>query len=385
MTKKIKVLCFLDFFYPAFKAGGPIKTIYSMVKKLNNEIDFSIVTRDHDLNCNESFKKFKSNEWNSVEGVKVYYMSDANLKTLDLFKLIKKTQHDIIYFNSFFSFQFTGHLLILIKLFNIRSKLILAPRGEFSSGALSIKSFKKYLYIFLFKLFKLNKNIIWQASSNFEKKDILNLKISDDDNVYIAPNITNIKTRKDYFKSENIFEKYLNLVFIARISKVKNLTFLLNLLLKINKKITLDIYGPIEDQIYWKSCLKIIQKLPNNIKVNYNGELDSSMVLDTFKKYDLFVFPTLGENFGHVIIESLAVGTCVLTSTFTPWENSSSIKTIHLNNISEWIIEINNWVNFTKNQLTEKRKEAITFAKSYFDNDINYKKNIELFNQALLK
>ena len=42
MRKKIKVLCFLDFFYPAYKAGGPIKTISGMVENLNKDLDFMI-------------------------------------------------------------------------------------------------------------------------------------------------------------------------------------------------------------------------------------------------------------------------------------------------------------------------------------------------------
>jgi len=39
-----------------------------------------------------------------------------------------------------------------------------------------------------------------------------------------------------------------------------------------------------------------------------------------FSKYDLFFFPTRGENYGHVIAESLSVGTSVLTSDQTPWQ-----------------------------------------------------------------
>jgi len=37
--------------------------------------------------------------------------------------------------------------------------------------------------------------------------------------------------------------------------------------------------------------------------------------------YDAFIFPTLGENFGHVIIESLSAGCPVLCSDQTPWND----------------------------------------------------------------
>ena len=36
-------------------------------------------------------------------------------------------------------------------------------------------------------------------------------------------------------------------------------------------------------------------------------------------KYDLFLFPSGGENYGHVIAESLSSGTPVLISKNTPW------------------------------------------------------------------
>jgi glycosyltransferase involved in cell wall biosynthesis len=40
-----------------------------------------------------------------------------------------------------------------------------------------------------------------------------------------------------------------------------------------------------------------------------------------FSRHDLFLFPTRGENFGHVIFESLAAGTPVLVSDRTPWQD----------------------------------------------------------------
>ncbi|MNF89332.1 Glycosyl transferases group 1 [compost metagenome] len=46
-----------------------------------------------------------------------------------------------------------------------------------------------------------------------------------------------------------------------------------------------------------------------------------SEVQKVFSQYDLFFFPTRGENYGHVIAESLSVGTPVLLSDQTPWRD----------------------------------------------------------------
>ena len=53
----------------------------------------------------------------------------------------------------------------------------------------------------------------------------------------------------------------------------------------------------------------------------------------TISEYNLFVLPTLGENFGHVIIEALTLGIPVLLSDRTPWTsivNNSGYAAISL-------------------------------------------------------
>ena len=52
---------------------------------------------------------------------------------------------------------------------------------------------------------------------------------------------------------------------------------------------------------------------------SYRGELAPEAVRSTFARYDMFVFPTQGENFGHVIAESLSASCPVICSDETPW------------------------------------------------------------------
>ena len=72
--------------------------------------------------------------------------------------------------------------------------------------------------------------------------------------------------------------------------------------------ITFDIYGPKEDKRYWDLCKEIIDSLPKSIEVNYMGPIENENVNDMFQNYDLFFLPTKGENFGHVILESMSAG-----------------------------------------------------------------------------
>ena len=107
-------------------------------------------------------------------------------------------------------------------------------------------------------------------------------------------------------------------MFISRISKEKNLIYALRTLCQVSTPLRFDIYGPITDQYVWEKCQQEIRRMPAHIKVSYRGALKKS-VRSTFRQYDLFFFPTVGENFGHVIAESLASGTPVLVSDKTPW------------------------------------------------------------------
>jgi glycosyltransferase involved in cell wall biosynthesis len=61
--------------------------------------------------------------------------------------------------------------------------------------------------------------------------------------------------------------------------------------------------------------------LPANTRVRYKGKIEHEGVAQVFAENDLFLFPTLGENYGHVICESLMSGCPVLISDQTPWRN----------------------------------------------------------------
>src|SRR3546814_2088771 len=53
-----------------------------------------------------------------------------------------------------------------------RSTVILAPRGEFSQGALAIKPMKKQAFIAASRVTGLHRSVIWQASTEIEADDI---------------------------------------------------------------------------------------------------------------------------------------------------------------------------------------------------------------------
>lgn len=108
-------------------------------------------------------------------------------------------------------------------------------------------------------------------------------------------------------------------IFIARIVPIKNLLFLLRALKEMRSGVDLTVVGPVEDKAYWNECLREIEGLPPNIRVNYLGPTRNNELMPILRQHHVFVLPTTGENFGHSIFEALLAGRPVLISDQTPW------------------------------------------------------------------
>ena len=151
MKNKLKktILCFVDHYLPGYKAGGPIQSIANLVENLGDEFEFYIICNDRDQLDRQPYANVKIDEWNVVSKARVFYASSKNLSIKGITKLLNETKYDLLYFNSFFSFKFTVLPLVIYKFFLPFVKpCIIAPRGEFSLGALKLKHIKKNLFIY---------------------------------------------------------------------------------------------------------------------------------------------------------------------------------------------------------------------------------------------
>lgn len=321
------ILTFVGCYLPGFKAGGPIQTISNMVDRLGDEFDFKIVTSDRDLGDLTPYESVVINSFVSVGKAKVFYASPEMMRLRNLKHLINEIHYDILYLNSFFSYSFTIKPLILRRLKKLPNKpVIVAPRGEFSEGAIKrkwSKWVKKRAYLAFVKANKLYYGITWQASSEYEEQDIRRW-FGDSAIVQIAPNLTpfNREKNQELFKNRRKKEKdLLKIIFLSRISPKKNLDGALRVLEKVRGCVEMNIYGPLNDEAYWEKCREIIDKMPNNVSITYKGSVPHEEVAKIMSEHDLFFFPTHGENFGHVIYEALSVGTPVLISDRTPWKS----------------------------------------------------------------
>lgn len=382
MLSKKRILILVDYFIPGFMAGGPIQSIQNLCLFLKDEFDISIITRDTDLGSEISYKNIQSDEWNFNETLncKIYYCSKKKQGYSFIRKLIANESFDYLYLNSLYSPSFTITALRLLYTNQINGKVILAPRGELNPGAMQIKFLKKRVFIFLLNFTGLPNKIIWNATNKIEK-ELIKQFLGNNSTTKILSNIPK-QFQSDWIPLEKE-EGQTKFVFLSRISQMKNLEFLLETLLEIKTSINLDIYGPLEDKRYWQNCQKIIAKLPTNVEVNYKGQIPASEVSSVLAMYHFFILPTLGENFGHAIFESLLQGKPILISQNTPWINLAEKKIgwdLSLDKIEEWRSILSSCCEMSFAEYKEWSQNSWQFACDYKNSTTLKKQALNLFS-----
>jgi glycosyltransferase involved in cell wall biosynthesis len=315
----MRVLVLSDYYLPGYRAGGPIRTLANMVEQLGHGLSFRVVTRDRDFGASEPYPDVEPGRWQRVGQAEVLYLAPQDLSLPALRRLLREAPYDVLYLNSFFSPSFTSEPLLLRRLGLIpRLPVVLAPRGEFSPGALRLKAARKRAFIAAARAAGLHDGVLWQASSEYEAADIRRW-FSSRAAVHVAPDVPGRIGSGALPPRVPKCAGRLDAVFLSRISRKKNLDGALRMLAGVQGEVRLNIYGPLEDAAYWRECQRLIEALPPNVCVEYRGTVPHEEVASVLRQHHLFLFPTLGENFGHVILEALVAGCPVLLSDQTPW------------------------------------------------------------------
>ena len=232
-----------------YRSGGPVRSIANLVDHLADEFDVRIVTLNRDASACQPYPLVDINAWNTVGKARVFYCAPNLFTYIYFLRIILTSQYDILYLNSFFDIRFSLLPLILRRIGLVpRKPCVIAPRGQFSAGALFFKPRGKRLYIIGSKIFRIFGGLFWQASCSSEKSDISRELGPIAKNIKVVPNLTPISI--DPVKTDIRSPGCLRLVFISRITPKKNLDFLLRSLIYVSGNVILSIYGPYEDAEY---------------------------------------------------------------------------------------------------------------------------------------
>ncbi len=310
-----KILIITGRYLPGWRDGGPVRSILNLTEWLGDEYDLRIMCLDRDHEDTQPYSGITTGGYNTVGKAKVFYVERF------LPQMIRKLsdEADVVYVCGPYN-DYARMAMRLKKKGLIQKPLFVASMGSFSPEAFRIKGYKKRIFIAYMKLAHMFDAVTWSVTSEREEAE-LKAVIGKGSRCVIARDLP----RKGAVRHCGIkYPGQLSVAFVSRISQKKNLSMIPRIFHAADDgiKIRLDIYGAAEDKEYLKGCMESLDELRKthpDCRWKYHGEADSNDVPQIFAEHDAFLFPTLGENYGHVIAESLAAGCIPIISDTTPW------------------------------------------------------------------
>ncbi len=374
-----RILIINSSYLPGYKSGGPQQTVQNICDVFAKSNEIYLVTKNVDFGETVPYD-VEINKWLKLYGINIMYVrpQDYGIK---LFKVLYK-QFDILLACGLFS-KSTIQIMLVNK--DKSKRLYVAPMGVFSKNALAEKSTKKIAFLRTFSLLGVFKKIIWSFTSEEEyneaktavgDKNIKKYIIAED-----LPRAIDFRaSRQKVSKRDGI----LKIAFLSRIVPKKNLLYAIHILnSEYNGRISFDIYGIKEDAEYWTKCEAEIRDLPENIECRYCGSLKPEESVPVFASHDIFLFPTQGENYGHVIFESLAGGCLPVISDTTPWKDFDEKHcgyVIKLDDIDGFRNAIQTYLDTSLESFLEMKMNAIDYAEQKYKTSVETSGYKAIFN-----
>ncbi|MDF1598903.1 glycosyltransferase family 4 protein [Mesorhizobium sp. YIM 152430] len=322
--------------------------------------------------------------WADLGDASVLYLASREVSQERIHGIVHDTTPEAIYLNSFFDTLFTARVLLARRLSRLPpARLILAPRGEFSAGALALKAPRKRAYIAALKAGGLLRNIEWHASTSHEAEEIeAALGKATAGRIHVAPDLGALPNPNDLsnWQPRNPGAP-LRVCFLARVSPMKNLAGAVRSLAKMKTPAVFTLYGPKEDAAYWAECRRAIGDLPSHITFEDGGVLTRDRIYGALAQHDVFFLPTLGENYGHVIPEALSVGLPVVISDRTPWRGLAAKGVGYDGPLDEdaFAAELDRLAGLDADAMTDMRSACRDYAQAVLTDPAAIEANRKLF------
>ena len=308
----MKILFPIGTLYPS-QLGGPSNTVYWMAKSLHaNKLEVTCISTSLGINDN-SLKFDTCLETNYGKGMytndKIHTLPFKFL--LHAFKEVRT--NDIIHLTSLFYLP-TIMISLIAILFN--KKIVWSVRGTLEDSAIRISALKKKFALLFIKMCK--HKILFHSTSPAETMN-LRVYMGKDCSSIEIPNYIELPEKMD--RIDHARKAFL---YIGRLHPIKAIDHLILALAESkifakDETASLNIAGQ-GSELYTEYLQSLVAEKNLNDKVKFLGQvegLDKQLLL---ANSHFTILPSHSENFGNVVLESLAQGTPVVSSTGTPWE-----------------------------------------------------------------
>jgi len=240
--------------------------------------------------------------------------------------------------------------------------VVWSPHGMITPWAMKNKRLKKWLGWHLYQKCDLQRAALLHATAQSEVEDIRRMGLKN--KVVVAPLGVRIQKSKCEVEERN----GKTLLFVSRVQRKKGLPMLLDAWARLPAEIKKDwhirIVGPDEgghvaelmaqcDRLDLSYSPSHPSPLTPHLSpdVEFVGPKFGNDLTHEYASADLFVLPTHSENFGSVVIESLAQGVPVICTKGAPWEE---LETRHCGR----------WVDIGVEPLTAALSELLNLSDS---------------------
>lgn len=231
-------------------------------------------------------------------------------------------------------------------------KTVLNPRGDLEIARINYnrwKKIKKQIVWWLYGKNDTQKAACIIATSEQEKQAVRTLGISAP--VAIIPN--GIETESFPTTISHEVHDKKTILFLSRVNPIKGIEYLLEAWKSIPASERHDwqihIAGNSDPKDYINELKKKVEDLDISDTVKFLGPITGKEKLEKYQKSDLFILPTLNENFGNVVAEAMMCELPVITTTNAPWKVLNDNK-------CGW------WIELSVENLTNTLKEAMALS-----------------------
>ncbi|GAB4044454.1 glycosyltransferase [Spirosoma jeollabukense] len=298
-----------DCFYPA-QMGGPSNAIYWQAKALTMAgHDVTVVATSQSLPSS-----IQLDRWLTLDCGRVIYSKNPHF-----YLPIKHIWYgwqairtaELVHVNSLF---YPASLAWVLMSLLLRKPIVWSPHGELSPVALRFRPRLKRMLLNAFRLFR--SFLYFHATSEAETAHIRH-HFGVDAQVGEIPNTMELSS-----PVARVARPYL--LFMGRLHPIKAIDRLLDALstspLFLNSEYSLLIAGPVSDEAHANFLRERVDTLKLSARVTFLGAVYGEQKEQVYADARLLILPSHSENFGNVVIESLAQGTPVVASTNTPWQ-----------------------------------------------------------------
>ncbi len=374
----MKILFPIGSFYPS-QSGGPNNTIYWLAKALfkNGFKPTVMTTQDGILKEHQ----IQFNKWLDMDCGKVIYQKTLiHYLPFRLYfrTLLEMSKNDIIHLNNLF--YPLSWLTAIANVLFFKRKMIWSIRGELNDNALVYSTWKKKPILFLINNF-LKKYTLFHATSS-EEQQYIKKHFGENTKVQIFPNYMELPQLIDNKKDINTINPYL--FYMGRIHPIKALDNLFEGLsisrLFMSSSFKFKIAGR-DDSDYAKGLKDLVEKLKLENKIEFLGHLEGNKKQVLFSKASFTFLVSHSENFGNVVVESLAQKTPVVASKGTPWQVLEKDKAgFWIDNSPKQIAEkIDEIIDMPLQEYNEYSKNAYALINEKFNIDKNVEKWISVY------